>query len=368
MSFLQLDKEVYYDDIYAAIDNNDRVTFRELYLKLHKRDQHELFDSLYPEKKQKISEFLTPEEFAEVFEWMDINSQELVVQSLSNEYVATMFNTLANDDVVEYLLQSEINQESILNMMEEEESRRVRELLSYAEDTAGSIMTKEYISINYEDTITKVMTQLREMGHKAETIYYLYVVDNNNNLVGVLSLRDLLLADESSIVKNIMSPHVISVRVDYDQEEVAAIIKDYDLLAVPVLSHDSRMQGIVTVDDIIDIIEEEATEDFIEFAAIKIDDSDDKMVTAVRAAKQRTPWILILLILGLLTSGVIGYFEHTLESVVVLAAFIPMIMGTAGNIGTQALAVTIKNIANHNKSNQSILQIMKEELVSRCLS
>lgn len=364
MSFLQLDKDVYYEDIYTAIDNNDRTTFRELYLKLHDRDQHELFDSLYPEKKQKIAEFLTPQEFSEVFEWMDVEAQELVVQSLSNEYVAEMFNHIANDNLVEYLTQSDSDQEALLAMMDSEESRRVRELLSYAEDTAGSIMTKEYIAINHEQTIDEVMVQLREVGHDAETIYYLYVVNDENHLVGVLSLRDLLLAEKSDIVKDIMSTHVVSARIDQDQEDVAKIIQDYDLLAIPVLSHDSRMQGIVTVDDIIDVIEEEAVEDFIEFAAIKPDDSDDKEVTALRAAKQRTPWILILLILGLLTSGVIGYFEHTLESVVVLAAFIPMIMGTAGNIGTQALAVTVKNISDNNVSSQPILQTVREELVS----
>ena len=171
MSFLQLDKDVYYEDIYTAIDNNDRTTFRELYLKLHDRDQHELFDSLYPEKKQKIAEFLTPQEFSEVFEWMDVEAQELVVQSLSNEYVAEMFNHIANDNLVEYLTQSDSDQEALLAMMDSEESRRVRELLSYAEDTAGSIMTKEYIAINHEQTIDEVMVQLREVGPDAETMY-----------------------------------------------------------------------------------------------------------------------------------------------------------------------------------------------------
>src|SRR5699024_1467784 len=226
----------------------------------------------------------------------------------------------------------EIDQDEILDMMDSDERSRVRELLTYAEDTAGSIMTKEFISIKDSDTAAKVMASLNTLADDAETIYYLYVLNDNGQLVGVLSLRDLLLANDQDLVRDIMSDTVTSVRIDMDQEEVAGIIRDYDLLALPVLSHDGRMQGIVTVDDIIDIIEEEATEDFIEFAAIRPSDSEDKESTVLSVTKQRVPWILILLILGLLSGSVIGYFEHTLESVVILAAFIPMIMGTAGNI------------------------------------
>lgn len=364
LNSIQINKEKYYDDIYLAFDNDDRKTFRELFLRLHDRDQQELFHSLYPEKKRKIADFLTPKEFSEIFEYMEVEDQEIAIQTLPDSFIAEMFNNLANDDVVEFLtLSDEIDQDEILDMMDSDERSRVRELLTYAEDTAGSIMTKEFISIKDSDTAAKVMANLNTLADDAETIYYLYVLNDDGQLVGVLSLRDLLLANDQDLVRDIMSDTVTSVRIDMDQEEVAGIIRDYDLLALPVLSHDGRMQGIVTVDDIIDIIEEEATEDFIEFAAIRPSDSEDKESTVLSVTKQRVPWILILLILGLLSGSVIGYFEHTLESVVILAAFIPMIMGTAGNIGTQSLAVAVKNLSTNQDDNDSIMAIIKREVL-----
>lgn len=364
MKSLQVNKEKYYDDIYQAFDNDDRTTFRELFLRLHDRDQHELFHLLYPEKKRKIAQFLSAREFAEVFEWMEIQYKEEAIHNLPPDYIAEVFNNLANDEVVEFLSQSEeVDAEKILEMMDEEERDHVRELMTYAEDTAGSIMTKEFISINDSQTAEAVLKSLRELADDAETIYYLYVLNDEGELVGVLSLRDLLLAEANEVVRDIMFDTVTSVRIDMDQEEVAGIIRDYDLLAVPVISHDGRMQGIVTVDDIMDIIEEEAAEDFIEFAAIRPSDSEDKEITVLNATRQRVPWILILLILGLVTGSVIGYFEHTLESVVILAAFIPMIMGTAGNIGTQSLAVAVKNLTTNQDEDDSIFDVIKREVI-----
>lgn len=364
MNSIQINKEKYYDDIYIAFDKDDRLTFRELFLRLHDRDQQELFHSLYPEKKRKIAEFLSPKEFSEIFEYMEVEDQEAAIEILPDEFVAEVFNSLANDDVVEFLtLSDEVDKDHILEMMDSEERSRVRELMTYAEDTAGSIMTKEFISIKDTDTASKVMENLSTLADNAETIYYLYVLNAEDQLVGVLSLRELLLANDTELVRDIMFDTVISVRIDADQEEVAAVVRDYDLLALPVLSHDGRMQGIVTVDDIIDVIEEEAEEDFKEFAAIRPSDSEDKNPTVLSMTKQRVPWILILLVLGLVSGSVIGYFEETLESVVVLAAFIPMIMGTAGNIGTQSLAVAVKNLSINQDDDDSFMTVIKREVL-----
>lgn len=366
MDYLQLDKEHYYDDIFQAAKNNDRKTFRELFLRLHDRDQHEVFHLLYPEKKRKIAEFLTAEEFAEIFEWMEIEDQEAAVEYLPDEYIAHVFNNLANDDVVYFITQSETtDSQALLAMMDEEESERVQELLSYAYETAGSIMTKEYIAIHNDQTVAEVIEQLRTFGHQAETIYYLYVINHEDRLVGVLSLRDLLLSLENELVEDLMFQQIVSVRVDQDQEEVADIIQDYDFLAVPVLSHDGRLQGIVTVDDVMDVMETEATEDFIEFAGISSSESDESISSPLTAAKQRTPWIIILLFLGLFTGGLIGIFEATLESVVMLATFIPVIMGTGGNVGTQSLAVAISKLSDDSeKKDESFFTVIKRELGS----
>lgn len=331
---------------------------------MHDRDQHAIFHLLYPDKKAKIADFLTPEEFSEIFEWMDTEDQEDAVQYLPDEYMAKVFNHMAADDVAHFLTNSEeTDNQLLLSMMDKRESDRVQELLSYAPETAGSIMTKEFISINYKSTTKEVISRLRQIGHHAETIYYLYVVDEKGHLLGVLSLRDLLLSSEDETVESLMYSQVVSVRVDEDQEKVAQIIQDYDLLALPVLAYDGSMLGIVTVDDVMDVIQDEVTEDFNEFAGIRRG-TDDKKMSPFKAAKSRAPWIIILLFLGLLTSSLISYFEDTLESVVILAAFIPMIMGTAGNVGTQSLAVAVRNLSIDDKDKDSFFKTVKQEFTA----
>lgn len=365
MKLMKSTKQKTYEQVFMAAKRNDREKFRELFLRLHDRDQHEVFHLLYPEKKRKISEFLSPEEFAEIFEWMETEDQEDAVQYLPDAYMAEVFNFMAADDVAHFLTESDrTDNQTLLDMMDDEESRRVQELLSYAPETAGSIMTKEFIAIHYKQTLSEVVEQLRQIGREAETIYYLYVVDEKERLVGVLSLRDLLLSPETETVENIMFTQVVSVKIDEDQEQVARTIQDYDLLAIPVLSHEGTMKGIVTVDDVMDVLEEEVTEDFNEFAAIKRsdDDSRSRNPSAFNTAKSRTPWIVILLFLGMITGGLIGAFEETLESVVLLAAFIPMIMDTAGNVGTQSLAVAVRNLnIDDDRDKTSIYQTIKHE-------
>ena len=364
MENINMEKEKYYNQIYHAAKVNNRDAFRELFLQLHDRDQQEVFHLLYPDKKRKISDFLSAEEFAEIFEYMEIEDQEAAVRYLPDQFMADVFNYLPADEVAQFLLDSEeTDKKALLNMMDDEESKHVQEILSYAPETAGSIMTKEYITINNKQTTDEVIQMLRKIGHEAETIYYLYVLDEMAKLVGVLSLRDLLLSPENEVVENIMFSQVVGVRVDEDQEVVARLAQDYDLLAVPVTDYSGVMLGIVTVDDILDVLEEETTEDFNEFAAISKTEDDRKVATALSAAKSRIPWIVVLLFLGMLTGGLIGIFEETLNQVVMLATFIPIMMATAGNVGTQSLAVAVRNLTlDDENESPSFLQTVKNEL------
>lgn len=364
MENINVEKERYYEQIYKAAEENKREEFRELFLELHDRDQHEVFHLLYPEKKKKISEFLSAKEFSEIFEYMALEDQEAAVRNMPQTFIAAVLNYLPADEVAEFLTDSnEFDGRKLLNMMDDEESKHVQELLSYAPETAGSIMTKEFISVEYKQTTTEVIAKLRRIGREAETIYYLYVVNELNKLVGVLSLRDLLLSPEDAIVEDVMFSQVVGVRVDEDQEVVARLAQDYDLLAVPVTDFSGVMLGIVTVDDILDILEEETTEDFNEFAAISKSEDDRKAPTALSAAKSRIPWIVVLLFLGMLTGGLIGIFEETLNQVVMLATFIPIMMATAGNVGTQSLAVAVRNLTlDDEESKQTIFKTIKNEL------
>lgn len=360
MNLIKSPKQKLYEEIYEAAKNDNRERFRELFLKLHDRDQHEVFHLLSPDIKRKISYFLTSEEFAELFEWMDLKDQQDAVEYLPNEYIGEVFTHMPADDVAKFLSDSDgTNARSLLQLMDEDEAERVKELLSYASETAGAIMTKEFISVHYKQPAGAVIDLIRSIGKNAETIYYVYVLNDKTELVGVLSLRDLLLSAEEVPVESIMSNQVISAPIDMDQEEVARLIQDYDLLALPIIGLDGKMQGIVTFDDVMDVLEAEATEDFQEFAAITR--GDEKTEGIFQTARQRIPWIIILVFLSILIGGLIGVFEETLESVVLLAAFIPMIMDTAGNVGTQSLAVAVRNLNTDDERRTSMGQTIKNE-------
>lgn len=355
--------ELYYEALFTAVNNDERETFREIFLTLHERDQQELFHLLYPENKRKISTFLSPEEFAEVFEWMQLEDQEDAVAYLPQDFMVAVFNYLPTDILASFVpLTNEENIEEILQKMDATEYRRLQEVLSYENESAGSIMTKEYFYISEEDTSQEVIEQIRAFGERAETIYYLYVVSKNHELVGVLSLRDLLLTPENTKVREAMNPQAVQVRVDEDQEEVAKVIQDYDLLAVPVVTHDHRLVGIITVDDIMDIVELESDEDFHEFAAISSTKGEERgLSNPYTAAKQRAPWIIILLFLSMVSGGLISVFESTLASVVSLAAFIPLIMAAAGNVGTQSLAVSLRNMNDEDEEDKNLKEILLNE-------
>ena len=271
-----------------------------------------------------------------------------------------MFNHLFTDDVVQFLI--EINHdraEDILLKMDKDKAEKVRGLLSYKEETAGSIMTKELVSISATDLVNDVLEKLRNEAPNAEIIYYLYVVDAIGTLVGVVSLRDLIIAQPDEVIENIMTTRIVSVLEDMDQEDVGRLIKKYDFLAAPVVSKQNRLLGIVTFDDVMDILEAEATEDFGEISATK--GATDIDLSAFTAAKKRAPWIIILMFLGLITGGVIGQFEETLETVVMLAVFIPMIMGSAGNIGTQSLAIAVRGLALGTIERSSFWKMIRRE-------
>lgn len=356
--------EQYFEELFEAVSNDNRELFREIFLTLHERDQQELFHLLYPEKKRKIAAFLSPEEFTEIFEWMELENQEDAVTYLPKDYIVSVFNYLPTDTLATFVFTSQIDEiEMLLQSMDKEEFNRLQEVLSYEQETAGSIMTKEYFFIHEDDTPQTIIENIRSFGERAETIYYLYVVDKLHRLVGVLSLRDLLLAPVDKPISEVMSTLVISVFVSEDQEKVANIIQDYDLIAIPVITNDQRLVGIITVDDIMDILEQEATEDFQEFAGISTTKSTEPLEeeSAFAAAKKRSPWIVILLFLSMITGGLINFFEGTLASVVSLAAFIPLIMGAAGNVGTQSLAVAVRNMNIDDEDSQDLAHVLKVE-------
>ncbi|MBU8596245.1 magnesium transporter [Niallia circulans] len=335
--------------------------FRETFLELHPADQVELFHEIEVAQQKQVLLFLSPAEFADLFEGLELEDQLTVFQGLSYQYAVSMFNNMSADDVADFLAEIEPERaKDILSSMDMEEAKRVEELMAYAPKTAGAIMTKEFVRLSVESTAKEVIEELRESAPDAETIYYLYVVDKDQRLAGVVSLRDLIIAVPEMTVDEIMSTQVVSVNENEDQEDVARLIQEYDFLAVPVVTPDKRLVGIITVDDVMDVLEEEITEDFGEFTASR--GATDLSLTAFTAAKKRAPWLILLMFFGLITANIIGQFEQTLEQVVLLAAFMPMLMGTAGNTGTQSLAVAVRAIATGSFERGGVMRTVKREL------
>ncbi|MGG0669414.1 magnesium transporter [Sporosarcina koreensis] len=345
-----------------SLEQQDIKTFRDEYLMLHPYDRAVFYEKVDTDHRKTMYFFLSPKELAEIFETSEIDEDEYkqFLQEMDTTYAADMISHMFVDNAVDVLKELDKAQiASYLTLMNKEAAAQIKSLLHYEEYTAGSIMTTEYVSIPQYSTVRSAMTILRNEAPSAETIYYVFVVDEDNRLTGVVSLRDLIITDEDTLIQSIMNERVVSVLVSDDQEDVARTTQDYNLLAVPVVDFQQHMLGIITVDDVIDVLDEEASDDYSKLAAVSNMDSFDK--TSFAAAKKRIPWLIILLVLGMLTANLIDLFTDTISQVALLAAFIPLIAGTAGNSGTQALAVAVRGIATRDVEDESKFKLLLRE-------
>lgn len=354
----QLDAE----QLLNFLNNHQVDAFREEFLALHPYDQAQFFEKVGPDSRQIIYQYLSPKEMAEIFQSIELDDDEYepFLKEMDTTYAADMLSEMYADNAVDVL--NELGKDQVasyLTIMDDESAQEIKDLLHYEEYTAGSIMTTEYVAIPENSTCRSAMTILRNAAPEAETIYYLFVVNDEHQLTGVVSLRDLIIAEEDTLIRSIRNERVVSVSVSEDQEEVARMIKDYDFLAVPVVDFQNHLLGIITVDDILDVLEEEANDDYSKLAAVSEMDTFDK--GPLTAAKKRLPWLIILLFLGMFTANLMGIFEETLDQVAILAVFIPLIAGMAGNSGTQALAVAVRGIATGDIAEQSKLKLLMRE-------
>lgn len=366
MEMQQKHKSIEYEEIiekiYRALEKDSIDQFRSEFLELHPYDQANIFVNLPKETRLQIYTYLSPDEMAEVIEHFELDDVGEIITEMNPRFAAQIFDELSTDDAVDIMNTLERNQiASYLTLMNREEAREIKNLLHYEERTAGSIMTTEYVVVNQNMTIRQAMLHLREKAPDAETIYYVFVTDNEKRLVGVISLRDLIIAEDDWVVSDVMSERVVYASAGDDQESIAKLMRDYDFLALPVVDFKKHLLGIITVDDILDVMDEEASDDYSKLAAVT--DMDRNDLSAVDAAKKRLPWLIILLFLGMITASLIGQFEDTISQVALLAVFIPLIAGMAGNTGTQALAVTVRGIATGDVMSEGVLKrLMRETL------
>jgi len=354
------------DDILAQ-DDIDR--FREEFLAIHEYEQSEYFENTTSENRQKIFEFLSPKEVAEFFDQLEMDEDEYedLFDTMDAHYASKVLENMSSDNAVDILNElSKPKVASLLTLMHRDEANEIKDLLHYEEDTAGGIMTTEYISLDADTPVKEALLLVKEQAPDAETIYVIFAVNTTGQLVGVLSLRDLIVAENDAYIEDIMNTRVISVDVAEDQEDVAQKMRDYDFIAMPVVDYQSHLLGIITIDDILDVMDEEASEDYSRLAGVSdIDSTNDSVV---KTATKRLPWLIILTFLGMITATILGSFEDTLAQVALLAAFIPIISGMSGNSGTQSLAVSVRNISTGEIDEQSKFKVALREAGSGFLS
>lgn len=331
------------EDLRGLLDEGDVARLRERLAATHPADLARAFREHTVAEQVTLFRHLSRDQAGAVLAEMDDQSLLDLVQALDQGEVSRVLERMPPDeaaDVVESLPEEQAEQ--ILDLVKEEESEEIQELLQYGESTAGGIMTPEFVAVHEDMTVGQALEHLRKSA-SAEGVFYVYVVDDHDHLVGVVPLRRLITADPATPVHAIRRPDVVSVTADTDQEEVARLVTKHNLLAVPVVSRDNRLLGTITVDDVIDVIHEEATEDIHRLAGVAGDetifDPPGKVV------RRRLFWLLVNLPTAVLAATVVSVFEPAIQAVAVLAVFMPIVAGMGGNAGIQTFTVIVRAIA-----------------------
>jgi magnesium transporter len=309
---------------------------------LHPADGAEMLNTLEPTDQAEIVTRMEPDDLAGVFEQMDGEEAAELGQHLDVQALANVLDEMEADVAADLLGEMEpADATAVLEQMDE--ANTIAPLLAYPEDTAGGIMNLPPPSLRRAMTVAEAFQFIKKNYHDASEVFYLYVLDRHGQLIGVVNLRALILAEPAQTIDDIMLRDVISVRVDTDQEEVAQIFSRYDLLAVPVVDAEDHLVGIVTVDDVVDVLEEEATEDIYHLAQVSAD--SEILGTIGSAIRARLPWLYVNLLTAFLAAGVVAYFEDTIAAVAVLAVFMPIVAGQGGNAGNQTMTIMVRSLA-----------------------
>lgn len=316
-----------------------------------------------PKKLATLFRLLPKDLAAECFVEMESDNQEALLSSLTDNELRLVMEELYIDDAVDIIEEMPANVvKRILSNSDPETRKTINEILNYPEDSAGSIMTTEYVSLDEDITVADALKRIRRTGVDKETIYTCYVTKPDRTLLGYVTAKKLLLSDDDTIISDIMDTNVIYANTAEDKEKVALEMSKYDLLALPIVDRENRLVGIVTVDDAIDVIEEEATEDIEKMAAITPSDKPYLLTSVFSIWKNRIPWLIVLMISATFTSTIISSFEEKLISCLVLNAFIPMIMGSGGNAGGQTSVTIIRGLALDEIKLGDVLKILFKEL------
>ncbi|NFB47253.1 magnesium transporter, partial [Clostridium botulinum] len=336
---------------------------REELLKLNSVDIATLLEEVDNKKNMLVLFRLLPKDIEiDIFSYMSNDMQQYIIQSITHEEMTTIIDQLYFDDVIDLLEEMPANiVKKILLNTDEKKRKLINQFLKYEEDSAGSIMTIEFVDLKKEMTVEQAIERIRKIGVDKQTINTCYVIDRNRKLEGIISIRRLILSNKDVLIKDIMKENYVSINTFDDQEYVASQFKKYDLVSMPVVDKEHRLVGIITIDDIVDIIDQENTEDFHKMAAMEPSEEEYLKTGVFELAKHRIIWLLVLMISATFTGNIIRKSEDVLQSVVILASFIPMLMDTGGNSGSQSSTLVIRGLALGEIKLKDIFKVMWKE-------
>ena len=330
---------------------------------MNEYDVAEILEELPTKELIKIFRLLNKDIAADVFSYMETDKEAEIISLLTEKEAVGIINDMAADDATDLMDEIPANVvHRLLKKVDPETRRDINGLLKYPDNSAGSIMTVEYLDFKEDLTIRDALKKIRNEYDDKETINICYVVDNKRKLIGKVTLKDLVVNNDEKLIKDIMIDDIRSVNTLMDQEEVAKIIQDYDITAIPVVDSEQKLVGIITIDDVIDIIEEEATEDIEKMAAITPTEKPYLKLSIFDIWKSRIPWLLLLMISATFTGKIIQHYESALAACVILTSFIPMLMDSGGNAGGQASVTIIRALSLNDIEFSDILRVIWKEL------
>lgn len=351
------------EEIKSLIENKKYSEVKNKIINLEEADIADILCELDTKDLIKIFRLIPKDTAADVFSYLPIENEQDIINSLSDKEAASIIDNMAADDATDLIEEMPSNVvKRLLSKTTKETRRDINLLLNYPEDSAGSIMTVEFIDLKEKNTVKQAIDKIRTQAKDMESIDSCFVLDSQRKLIGIVTLKDLILSDYNNLVGNIMTNYEANINTLTDQEEVAKQFQKYDVTSMPVVDSENRLVGIITIDDIVDIMQEETTEDIEKMAAITPTDKPYLKTPVFETWKKRIPWLLLLMVSATFTGGIINKFEASLAVFPVLTSFIPMLMDTGGNSGSQASVTIIRGIAINEIEAKNTLKIIFKEL------
>jgi magnesium transporter len=344
MAAAEGDVDALIDLVVAAVQSDDLSTVSDILLALRPPDRVDVFEALEPDAQSRLMEALPDEHAADILEELEDEMAAEIASALTPEELAPILDAMETDEAADVLGDLSPEQaESALQAMDDEAEAMARSLMVFGDDTAGGLMTGEYLALNADDTAEASIDRLRALAPDHEVAYYLYVVDDALRLVGVVSLRQIITADPGDRVRSVMDPDAISVAASEDQETAARLMARYDLMALPVVDDQGRLVGVITHDDLVDVLDEENTEDMYHLVGLS---TEERLVDPVlESVARRLPWLALNVMLALVALSVLKRFEPLIMIIPVLAVLFPLVTGQGGNVGTQTMTLVVRWIA-----------------------